>query len=135
MKRLALFLDGTWNDPEDKTNVFRLSNAVSGPKHGVNEQDSLYLTGVGVKLTERLRGAFGLGLSDNVLEAYAWLAERYEDGDEIYLFGFSRGAYTARSVAGLIILCGLIRRGGKLSSAQVYKRYQAGKSKLPLHRI
>ena len=136
MKRLALFLDGTWNDPKDRTNVFQLAQAVAGPEQGAPEQLVRYLPGVGVKWYERIRGgAFGDGLSRNVAEAYEWLVDHYEDGDDIYLFGFSRGAYTARSIAGLIILCGLVRRQSALSIQEIYKRYEAGKEKLPLHQI
>jgi hypothetical protein len=53
-------------------------------------------------------GAVGLGLSRNVRDAYAFVAANYCDGDEIFLFGFSRGAYTVRSVAGIIGWTGLI---------------------------
>ena len=136
MTRLALFLDGTWNDPDDRTNVKLLADALAGPTHGVPDQLSKYIPGVGIKWHERISGgAFGKGLSANVAEAYEWLHEKYNDDDEIYLFGFSRGAYTARSVAGVIILCGLLRRGGALDCKDIYKRYRAGKDKLPLHQI
>jgi uncharacterized protein (DUF2235 family) len=53
----------------------------------------------------------GSGLSLNVREAYQWLVEKYDDGDDVYMFGFSRGAYTARSLTGLIMKCGLLRPG------------------------
>lgn len=136
MARLALFLDGTWNDPGDRTNVKLLADSLAGPKHGVLDQRSKYIAGVGIKWHERISGgAFGKGLSANVAEAYEWLHDYYNENDEIYLFGFSRGAYTARSVAGVIILCGLLKRGGDLDCQDIYKRYQAGKNKLPLHQI
>ena len=136
MKRLALFLDGTWNDPKDRTNVFQLAQAVAGPQHGATDQLVRYFPGVGVKWYERIRGgAFGDGLSRNVAQAYEWLVDHYDDGDDIYLFGFSRGAYTARSIAGLIILCGLLRRQSALDCRAIYNRYEGGKNKLPLHQI
>lgn len=53
-------------------------------------------------------GAFGWGLNGNIKQAYAALCEQYEAGDEIFIFGFSRGAYTARSLAGMICKCGII---------------------------
>src|SRR3546814_5858313 len=53
--------------------------------------------------------AMGYGLDDNVLGAYRFLVENWEEGDRIYLFGFSRGAWTARVLAGLIHLIGLVR--------------------------
>lgn len=107
-KRLILFFDGTWNDPEDQTNVFRLSTRVCD-KDGDIEQRFFYDPGVGTSQWSRLRGgAFGFGLSQNLREGYEWLAKRYADGDEIWVFGFSRGAYTARSLVGMIRKCGLL---------------------------
>ena len=71
----------------------------------------LYVRGVGTRRWERVRGgAFGVGLSRNILEGYRFLAEQYEPGDEIFLVGVSRGAFTARSLAGLIRTCGVLRR-------------------------
>ena len=93
MKRLAVFLDGTWNDPGDNTNVWRLRSMLSRvDDHGV-EQLAYYDTGVGTRWYDRVRGgAAGVGLSRNIREAYRWLVENYDDGDEIYIFGFSRDA-------------------------------------------
>jgi len=74
-----------------------------------------------------VQGAIGLGLSRNVRDAYAFLAHNYCDGDEIFLFGFSRGAYTVRSVAGLIGWAGLLhKRDMDLFSAlwEGYRRKQ-----------
>ena len=50
-------------------------------------------------------------MSGNIIDAYKWLVEKYEEGDEIFIFGFSRGAYTARALSGLISICGLLKRG------------------------
>lgn len=55
--------------------------------------------------------ATGYGLQKNVEDAYRFLAHHYEDGDQVYLFGFSRGAFTVRSLAGMIFKCGLLRAG------------------------
>jgi hypothetical protein len=74
-------------------------------------QQVLYLSGVGTagyKTDRLLGGAFGFGLFANVKTAYRWLALNYEPGDEIFVFGFSRGAYTARSIAGMIGRVGLL---------------------------
>ena len=126
MKRIALFLDGTWNDPESRTNVRRLFDSVD-QSHGI--QVAEYWKGVGTSWNDRLRGgALGMGLTKNVRDAYEWLVQQYVDGDEIYLFGFSRGAYTARSIAGLIINCGLLRQGSGMSVEDVFARYEAGKN-------
>lgn len=124
MRRLAVFLDGTWNDPGDNTNVWRLRSMLSRTDdHGV-EQLPYYDMGVGTKWYNKLRGgATGAGLSKNIREAYQWLVENYDDGDEIYVFGFSRGAFTARSLAGMISKCGLLLPGSPMPVSQVYERY------------
>lgn len=116
-RRLVLLFDGTWNKPESNTNVERLRRLVAPRDDAGNAQLVNYIPGVGVKpgLTHLLGGAFGYGLSDNVLDGYRWLCETWQPGDLLYLFGFSRGAYTARSLGGLIRKCGLLRcdtRGG-----------------------
>jgi uncharacterized protein (DUF2235 family) len=136
-KRLAVFLDGTWNTPEDKTSVHRLyQSAVAGMAPDGLEQRTFYRTGVGTKWSERFSGgAFGVGLSRNVLDAYRWLLDNYAEEDDIYLFGFSRGAYTARSLGGLIANCGLLRHGARVTPEEIYERYRAGKEVDPIYRL
>lgn len=135
-KNLAIFLDGTWNAPGDNTNVWRLKVMVAGATAAGVPQLGYYDTGVGTKWNERLRGGtLGAGLSLNIREAYQWLVEQYDDDDDVYVFGFSRGAYTARSLAGLIVKCGLLRPGAALTVQQIYERYQLGKGATPLHEI
>lgn len=73
-------------------------------------------------------GGFGLGLEENSREAYSYLAYNYSPGDEIFLLGFSRGAYTARSVAGLIGALGLLSRDGMQYFKAVYSLYKAAKT-------
>ncbi|MEO5829281.1 MAG: DUF2235 domain-containing protein, partial [Rhodanobacter sp.] len=85
-------------------------------------------------LTHLLGGAFGYGLSGNVTDGYRWLCENWQPGDLIYLFGFSRGAYTARSLGGLIRKCGLLRCGSNQSVAtadvdEAYDLYRDATSK------
>jgi len=124
-KRLAVFLDGTWNTVNDNTNVWRLKSllAPKGPD-GV-EQLSYYSTGVGTAFGERVRGGmFGYGLNDEIIRAYEWLIEYYNIGDELFIFGFSRGAYTARSLSGFISKCGLLAAGAPLSVDELYARYR-----------
>src|SRR5215217_3324866 len=108
MKRIALCFDGTWNKAEKEaaTNVRRLANVIAP----TNSQVVWYDEGVGTGQLDKLRGAFGFGLSRNIQQGYAFLGLSYEPGDQIFLFGFSRGAYTARSLAGLIRKCGILRR-------------------------
>ena len=124
MKRLALFLDGTWNEPDDRTNVSRLRDLTIDDG---NQQIVRYVEGVGNRWTERIRGgAFGRGLSRNLRDGYGWLADNFEDGDHIYLFGFSRGAYTARTVAGMIARCGLLRADATMTVDEIFDRYRRG---------
>lgn len=107
-QRLILLFDGTWNDPEDQTNVYRISKHIQDYDGDVRQR-FFYDPGVGTSSLQRLRGGiFGYGLSRNLLQGYEWLARRYAHGDEIWIFGFSRGAYTARSLVGLIRKCGLL---------------------------
>lgn len=111
-KRLVVCCDGTWNVPTQKyrTNVAKVARAVRPVSATGIEQRVHYLDGVGTKASERLRGgAFGWGLSEKVREAYRFLVENYEVGDELYLFGFSRGAFTARSLAGLVRNSGILK--------------------------
>ncbi len=111
MRRLVVLFDGTWNKVQTHTNVERLWRLVAPVDGGGREQICKYVVGVGVApgIKHLLGGAFGLGLSDNVQQGYQWLSEQWRDGDEIWLFGFSRGAYTARSLGGLIRKCGLLK--------------------------
>jgi uncharacterized protein (DUF2235 family) len=71
-----------------------------------------------------LGGTLGKGLDENIRQAYEWLIENYDDGDEIFIFGFSRGAYTARSLAGLITKLGILKPGSPIGVAQLYERYK-----------
>ncbi|MCR9289465.1 MAG: DUF2235 domain-containing protein [Bacteroidetes bacterium] len=124
-QRLALFLDGTWNTQDDSTNV---RHAYTLMKEGEIEdgiiQRRYYDPGVGTGMLDSVTGGgFGLGLDANVREAYNWLVDHYNDGDEIYIFGFSRGAYTARSLMGFIATCGLIKRGAPLMVSQMWNSY------------
>lgn len=114
MKRLVLCCDGTWNSPVNASvsNIEKIARSVwSGIGPDGVQQMVFSVEGVGAQgyLVDRLLGgAFGYGLSRNVLSGYRHLALNYEPGDEIYVFGFSRGAYTARSVVGMIGLVGLL---------------------------
>lgn len=111
-KRLIVCCDGTWNfaDQPSRTNVTKIALSVRPRAAGV-EQRVYYRSGVGTRRWERMRGgAFGMGLSANVMDAYRFLVDAYEPGDTVYLFGFSRGAFTARSLAGLVRNCGVLRR-------------------------
>lgn len=121
MKRLAIFLDGTWNTLNNNTNVWRLKSLTADTV----DQRVYYSQGVGTRRGESARGGVtGWGIDDEIIEAYTWLIQHFEDGDEIFIFGFSRGAYTARSLSGLICKCGVLRLGAPLSIEQLYARYR-----------
>jgi uncharacterized protein (DUF2235 family) len=111
-KRLVLCCDGTWNTPDQlaPTNVTKVALAVAHEDANGIEQRVFYSLGVGTKRGERITGgAFGFGLSHNVIEAYRFLVENYAPGDELFFFGFSRGAFTARSTAGFVRNAGILR--------------------------
>lgn len=124
-KRIALFLDGTWNTVGDNTNVWRLKALCATRSADGARQLVYYSKGVGTSFGEKVRGGMlGYGLDRAITDAYEWLVEAYEPGDEIFIFGFSRGAYTARSLAGFIAKCGLLRPGAALGVAQLFERYR-----------
>jgi uncharacterized protein (DUF2235 family) len=124
-KRLALFLDGTWNQVSDNTNVWRLRSLFAPASADGCEQRAYYSTGLGTKFGEKVRGGmFGTGIDTAITSAYEWLMENYAPGDDIFIFGFSRGAYTARSLSGFILKCGLLQRGAPLGVNQLFKRYR-----------
>lgn len=117
-RRLILCLDGTWNTPDGKTitSIVRLRDIVQPglvPFDGVEEIDQRIYYDEGVGTTGRIRrwiaGATGIGLSCNVRQAYRYLSANYRPGDQILIFGFSRGAFTARSLAGYIGASGLLK--------------------------
>lgn len=138
MRYLIACCDGTWNTAAQPsvTNVFRLYRALAQKDANGREQVRHYDGGVGTggDLFSWLRGGIaGAGLSAKVMEAYRWLTTTFEPGDYIALFGFSRGAYTARSVAGMIAACGLLDTGDlsdrmiRQAVEQVYtQRYRRG---------
>lgn len=118
MKRLIICCDGTWNSPEQEdngvpapTNVFKLYNAIADKDTDLNiSQLKYYHPGLGSEggiLQTLGGGAFGAGISRHICSAYHWLANHYEEGDQIYLYGFSRGAFSVRSLSGFL-RCGLL---------------------------
>lgn len=108
------------------TNVGRMYHAAPKGVFGGVEQETWYDPGVGTGgfLDKWTGGILGDGLSKNVRDAYAFLAEKHREGDQIFLFGFSRGAYTVRSVAGMIRKCGLVRDPDPALIRQAYDLYR-----------
>jgi uncharacterized protein (DUF2235 family) len=116
-RRLVLCLDGTWNAAEDNeiTNVVRIRDLIE-PKiesgGHIEYQRVYYHTGVGTGLSKTSNvfdGATGRGLGENVRTVYKFLSQHFRDGLEIYVFGFSRGAFTARSLVAYVGASGLLR--------------------------
>jgi hypothetical protein len=120
-RKLIVCCDGTWNEPESAsgnrqstpTNVLKFARALQAVSiEDGHSQIIYYDSGIGTsnRLDRLLGGALGVGLSRNILDAYRFLAMNFHPGDEIFLFGFSRGAYTVRSLSGFIDLIGLLPR-------------------------
>lgn len=118
MKNIVICCDGTGNEyGSNNTNVVKLYQSVIRDA----TQVAFYDPGVGTfsflgrELGRRagilLGKAFGAGLQQNIEDAYRYLMDRYEIGDNVFLFGFSRGAYTVRALAGMLNKCGLLQKG------------------------
>jgi uncharacterized protein (DUF2235 family) len=128
-KNIALCFDGTWDKPVDpatgkaiqidtpeddptenpeNTNVVKIKRLIDASQPN---QVVIYFNGVGTQWYDHLSGGIaGAGLDTRIKLGYKHLAEHFEPGDNIFLFGFSRGAYTARSLGGMIRKCGVLRR-------------------------
>ncbi len=109
------------------SNVTRISRAIRPTCLDGTKQIVAYLPGVGSrgrKLDHLLGGAFGLGLDQDIREAYNFICNNYEAGDEIYLVGFSRGAFTARSVADFIASIGLLNMDGMKHFYAIFNDYE-----------
>jgi uncharacterized protein (DUF2235 family) len=119
-KNVVICLDGTGNQfNENNSNVVKLFRVIQRDASqiayydpGVGTlADPDFKTPIGKKLSKLMGLGFGRGLTRNVQQAYSFLMDHYEEGDRLFLFGFSRGAYTARVLAGLIHSCGLLEPG------------------------
>jgi len=116
MKRIVISCDGTWNRPDQvharqvcSSNVTKIARCIPAVGGGI-QQVMFYDKGVGTGRFDRLLGgAFGWGIKQKILDAYRFLMTTYEPGDELFFFGFSRGAYTVRSTFGLIRNSGLLK--------------------------
>jgi len=135
-KRLVVACDGTWLNSDNgmingklavPSNVTRISRAIKAVSQDGVPQIVNYHFGVGssgTRFNRLLSGATGEGLADNVREAYSFLANNYHPGDEIFLLGFSRGAFTARSIGGLIGEVGLLTKKGLNALPEVFEDVQ-----------
>lgn len=137
MKRIIICADGTWNerDQVDKetgkrrpTNVTKILRAVL-PRDGAGvDQIVCYDEGLGTGggLDHLTGGAFGSGIEDNIRQLYRFILYNYVDGDELYFFGFSRGAFTVRTLAGFMNEVGLIQKDYDYFLPDIYGCYEAG---------
>lgn len=129
MKRLIICCDGTWQNLTSSypTNVVKIAQAVKPVADDGTPQNMFYDEGLGTggdRLDKLTGGAFGWGIDKNIQDAYRFLCLNYSQGDEIYLFGFSRGAYTVRSLAGLIDYSGLLSRPNIRLAPEAHKLYR-----------
>ena len=111
-KRIVICSDGTWNSPVDgdSTNVLKLARAIKPVATDNKPQVVFYDWGVGTDTHTITGGAFGVGLDKNIQDTYRFIVHNYNPGDELFFFGFSRGAYTVRSLAGFIRNVGVLKR-------------------------
>lgn len=139
MKRLVICADGTWNvrDQLDKktkrrhpSNVTKVARAVRPRAANGIDQIVYYHDGVGTAagLDRFTGGAFGEGIEANIRELYRFIVYNYEPGDELYFFGFSRGAFTVRTLAGFMNKVGLIGKDDDYYVPEIYACYESSKS-------
>jgi uncharacterized protein (DUF2235 family) len=134
-KRIIIYADGTWNSPVSKengkpvtTNVFKsFIKTIQDKCDDDCKQVAYYHEGVGTGnwLDRFVGGITGKGIDDNIKDIYRVIVENYELGDEIFLFGFSRGAYTVRSLAGMIRNCGILRKHNQHKINKAYDIYRS----------
>lgn len=135
-KRIIICADGTWNEPERKdektgkmlpTNVLKVARAVlPRDKNGV-DQVVYYHVGVGTggPLDRLTGGAFGTGMAQNVRSLYRFIVYNWVPGDELYFFGFSRGAFTVRTLAGFMVKVGLLEKDDEYYVPKIYGLYES----------
>jgi uncharacterized protein (DUF2235 family) len=130
MANIVVCADGTWNRPEEDleadfpTNVLRLARAVK-PTSGNTKQHVFYDWGLGSYHDKLLGGGIGRGIHKNILDGYRYIVQNYAPGDKLYLFGFSRGAYTVRALCGLINNCGILKRADARHIAEAWRLYKS----------
>ncbi|MBE9229199.1 DUF2235 domain-containing protein [Phormidium sp. LEGE 05292] len=126
MKRLVICCDGTWQNLTSPypSNVVKLAQAVKPIASDGVAQIVFYDEGIGTEYQKVMGGAAGIGIDKNIEDCYRFLSLNYVPGDEIYMFGFSRGAYTVRSLAGMIYCSGLLERPHVTKTHEAYELYR-----------
>ena len=133
-KRIVICADGTWNRPEKNlkkdypTNVLRLARSIKPVSTQNIPQHVFYDWGVGSYYDPVIGGATGKGLNKNVMDDYRYIVQNYAPGDELFFFGFSRGAYTVRSLCGLINNCGILKRPNAQLIQSAFNHYKNPKN-------
>jgi len=138
MKRIVICADGTWNERDliDKktgrrhpTNVTKVGRGVLPQAANGTPQVVYYHEGVGTGggLDKFTGGAFGRGIEANIRALYRFIVYNYEQGDELYFFGFSRGAFTVRTLAGFMNKVGLIEKDDDYYVPEIYACYESSK--------
>jgi uncharacterized protein (DUF2235 family) len=131
-RSLVVCLDGTSNEPETGTTNVARAYAVAAKSDdqlvyydpGVGTMGARgAVTGLGKRATRVAGLVVGFGVKDNIEEAYDWLSEHYRRDDRIFVFGFSRGAYTARALTGMLRTVGLLRPGAGNLAPYALKLY------------
>ena len=130
MKRLVIFSDGTWNhlNLDSPSNVVRLLQLAKTQDCRGVQQILYYDSGLGTESNLKdklLGGAIGYGIDKNIKDLYKFLCSNYVEDDEVYLFGFSRGAYTIRSLVGMIYCSGLLPHYNITKTDEAYKLYRS----------
>jgi len=134
MANIIVCADGTWNRPEEDleedypSNVLKLARGIA-PEHGAERQHVFYDWGLGSYHGKLTSGATGRGIHKNIVDGYRYIVQNYNPGDRIYLFGFSRGAYTVRALSGLINNCGILKRADAPLIVEAFKIYKSPLSK------
>ncbi|KRO80137.1 MAG: hypothetical protein ABR85_05610, partial [OM182 bacterium BACL3 MAG-120619-bin3] len=140
MKRLIICADGTWGSPETKhpSNVVRLTRAIatdgfsSGTSNGQAKEEQIeqieqivyYDWGIGTDADKHLAAITGAGIDKNIQDCYRFLVHNFAVGDELFFFGFSRGAYTVRSLAGLVRNAGILKSNKAERIPEAYAMYR-----------
>ena len=130
MSNIVVCADGTWNRPEEDlatdhpTNVLKLARGVS-PEDGRARQHVFYDWGLGSYHDGGMAGMTGRGIHKNIVDGYRYVVHNYAPGDRIFLFGYSRGAYTVRALCGLINNCGIVRPADAPLIAETWRIYKS----------
>ena len=133
MKRIVICADGTWNRPEkdlekdQPTNVLKMARAIQPVADDGAEQVVFYDWGLGSYHNGVSAGTLGEGINKNIQDCYRFIVQNYALGDQLFFFGFSRGAFTVRSLSGFINNCGILKRSKARMIPRAFEIYKSPK--------